>query len=108
MNLLGRFREEGWDRPPDLGLAVHWYARAAAGGDYRGQFNLGTMLAQGGKHPEAFAWFERALAAGDPRFRRRCRSRAGRARARTVSSAGRTRLGVAAARNTPVVSTRPV
>ncbi len=68
MNMLGRFHEEGWDRPRSLNLAVHWYSRAAAGGDYRGQFNLGTVLAQGSRHAEALAWFERALAAGDRDF----------------------------------------
>lgn len=68
MNMLGRFHEEGWERPRSLDLAMHWYARAAAGGDYRGQFNLGTVLAQGGRHVEALAWFERALAAGDRDF----------------------------------------
>ena len=48
MNMLGRFHEEGWDRPRDLAQAIFWYQSAAYGGDYRGQFNLSTILAQRG------------------------------------------------------------
>jgi TPR repeat protein len=68
MNMLGRFHEEGWDRPRNPVLAVEWYRRAAIGGDYRGQYNFGSALAQQGRYADALPWFERALAAGDPDF----------------------------------------
>lgn len=68
MNMLARCHEEGWDRPRDPDAALRWYRRAAQGGDYRGQFNLGTLLSQHGDGVEALAWFEAALAAGDADF----------------------------------------
>ena len=68
MNMLARCHEEGWDRPRNLMKAIHWYRRSAAGGDYRGQFNLATLLAQQGRGAEALAWFKAALASGDPDF----------------------------------------
>lgn len=68
MNMLARFHEEGWDRPRNPDEAVYWYRRSAEGGDYRGQFNLGTVLSQQGRGSEALAWFEAAIAVGDPDF----------------------------------------
>jgi TPR repeat protein len=68
MNLLGRFHEEGWDRPRDPGLAAMWYRRAAEAGDYRGAFNYGTVLAQQGQIQQACKAIRNALATGNPDF----------------------------------------
>lgn len=68
MNMLGRFHEEGWDRPKDAVQAVTWYQRAAEAGDFRGQFNLATLLVQNGRRAEALCWLNKALASGSPDF----------------------------------------
>lgn len=70
MNLLGRFLEEGWIGPPDAAAALGWYRRAAEGGDFRGQFNLGTVLARRGQAAAAAEWFTRAAATGSRDFLR--------------------------------------
>jgi uncharacterized protein len=70
MNLVGRFLEEGWIAPVDTGAAAAWYRRAAEGGDFRGQYNLATLLAQSGSLAEAVTWFNRAGEAGSQDFRR--------------------------------------
>ncbi len=56
MNVIGRFVEEGWETPCDLELAADWYRRAAEAGDFRGQFNHASKLAEQGKDIEAAAW----------------------------------------------------
>lgn len=70
MNMLGRFHEEGWDRPRQPGLAETWYRRSAERGDYRGQFNLGSLLAQHGRRDEAAVWLGSALRNGSSDFLR--------------------------------------
>lgn len=70
MNLLGRFLEEGWIGPADPAAALLWYRRAAEGGDFRGQFNYGTLLARQGEAAAAAAWFSRAAATGSRDFLR--------------------------------------
>jgi len=67
-NMLGRCHEEGWTGPRDLALASRWYAAAAAWGDYRGQYNLGTLLLQCDR-PAALLLFAQALAGGSADFR---------------------------------------
>ena len=62
MNLIGRFLEEGWDRRRDPDAAMQWYRRAALAGDYRGQHNLASMLAERGRVGEAVDWWRRARA----------------------------------------------
>ncbi|MDO9711700.1 tetratricopeptide repeat protein [Paracraurococcus lichenis] len=69
-NLIGRFLEEGWEVPPDPGAAALWYRRAAEGGDFRGQFNHGTLLARQGRVAEAATWFGHAVAGGTRGFLR--------------------------------------
>lgn len=66
MNLVGRFLEEGWEVPRDLPAAAAWYRRSAELGDYRGQYNLATLLLRGGHAGEALAWFTRSLADATP------------------------------------------
>ena len=61
MNLIGRFLDEGWDRRRNPDAAMQWYRRAALAGDYRGQHNLASMLAEHGRAAEAVDWWRRAL-----------------------------------------------
>ncbi|GBQ66271.1 hypothetical protein AA103196_1338 [Ameyamaea chiangmaiensis NBRC 103196] len=60
MNLIGRFTEEGWCTPRDPRLARDWYRRSAEGGDYRGQHNHATALAEQGDVGRALDWWRRA------------------------------------------------
>lgn len=69
MNFVGSFHEDGWAGPPDLPEAARWYARAAAGGDFRGAFNHARMLAAAGDAAGAATWIARARDWGTPRFR---------------------------------------
>ncbi|GAJ28344.1 hypothetical protein AA0498_2493 [Acidomonas methanolica] len=66
MTLIGRFLEEGWDRPRDIAAAAAWYRRGAEGGDYRGQHNLASLLAEAGHLDEALVWWRRALPEATP------------------------------------------
>ncbi len=68
LNMLGRFLEQGWATPPNPAAALQCYARAARGGDFRGQFNLASLLAQHGRHDEARHWLHEATAHGSPDF----------------------------------------
>ena len=70
INLIARVLEEGWMAPPDLGQAAAWYRRAAEGGDFRGQYNLATLLVQFGRLDEAVTWFTRAGETGSRDFQR--------------------------------------
>lgn len=71
MNLVGRFLEEGWGgAAADPAAAEDWYRRAAEGGDFRGQFNHGSVLARRGETEEALGWFRRAAATGTLGFLR--------------------------------------
>ncbi len=64
MNMIGRYCEEGWEVARDAGAALEWYRRAAGAGDFRGQYNLGCMLAQIGRTTEAAVWLDAAVRAG--------------------------------------------
>ena len=68
MNMLGRFHEEGWDRPACRVAAARWYRDSAEAGDFRGQFNLASMLHRQGRVEEAVRWLRLAVAAGSPDF----------------------------------------
>lgn len=71
LNLVGRFYEEGWGGvAADPAGAEDWYRRAAEGGDFRGQFNHGSVLARRGAVQEAAIWFRRAAATGTLGFLR--------------------------------------
>ncbi len=67
-NYVGSFAEDGWAGPVDMAKAAHWYARAAAGGDFRGCFNHARLLGAGGRVDEALPWLEQAAKLGNPRF----------------------------------------
>lgn len=68
MTVLGRFLEEGWETRRDPEAAQAFYARAAALGDFRAQFNMGTLATAAGNIPAALRWFEQAAAQGSPGF----------------------------------------
>ncbi|PHK96219.1 hypothetical protein CR162_02415 [Pseudoroseomonas rhizosphaerae] len=68
MTVLGRFLEAGWETPPDPAAAHALYARAAALGDFRAQFNMGTLATAAGDIPAALRWFGQAAAQGSPGF----------------------------------------
>ncbi len=68
MNLLGRFHHEGVVVPKDVQLARQWYQRSAEAGDFRGQYNHASELAEDGDEVQACLWLERALATATPGF----------------------------------------
>lgn len=71
MNLVGRFLEEGWGgAAADPAAAEDWYRRAAEGGDFRGQFNHGSVLARRGEVAAAVGWFRKAAETGTLGFLR--------------------------------------
>ncbi len=70
MNLVARFHEEGWDMPVDRLAAVEWYRRSAVLGDFRGQFNLATLLMRRNQIAEAAIWLTKAAETGSPDFLR--------------------------------------
>ena len=71
INFVGTFHEEGRLTPRDMDKAAQCYARAAEGGDFRGQFNHARLLAEAGRIDEALSWIERAAAMASPAFRAR-------------------------------------
>lgn len=68
VNFVGSFAEDGWAGPRDLAKAAACYARAAAGGDFRGCFNHARMLAARGDVAGALPWLRRAGELGNARF----------------------------------------
>jgi TPR repeat protein len=72
-NFVGSFHEDGWVVAVDMTEAARCYAIAAEGGDFRGQFNHGRMLAAQGDADAALGWFARAYEGGNPRFRAQMR-----------------------------------
>ncbi|CAM3221272.1 Beta-lactamase HcpA [Sphingomonas antarctica] len=68
-NFIGSFYEDGWAVDRDMAEAARYYARAAAGGDFRGCFNHARMLIDAGKADAAVHWIDRALTLGNDRFR---------------------------------------
>lgn len=68
MNFVGSFHEDGWVVARDITKAARLYARAAAGGDFRGCFNHARMLGDKGRTEEALSWIERAGATATAAF----------------------------------------
>src|SRR3546814_15820328 len=60
INFVGSFHEDGWVVTRVVDKAADCYARAAAGGDFRGCFNHARKLGLAGKIDEALVWLERA------------------------------------------------
>ena len=65
MTVLGRYLEEGWETLRDPAAAQALYAKAAALGDFRAQFNMGTLATT---TAAALDWFTKAAATGSPGF----------------------------------------
>ena len=68
MNMLGRCHEEGWHATASRRDAARWYRRAAEGGDFRGMFNLASLLHRQGRTCEAIPWLRAAIDRGSPDF----------------------------------------
>ena len=68
INFVGSFAEDGWAGPRDMAKAADCYARAAAGGDFRGAFNHARMLGAAGEIDAALPWLRQAGATGNARF----------------------------------------
>jgi TPR repeat protein len=68
INMVGSFYEDGWAVPQHRDAAARYYASAAEGGDFRGQFNHARMLAGAGRIDEAAAWLRRVPETATPRF----------------------------------------
>lgn len=68
INFLGSFHEDGWVVPRDMAQAARLYARAAAGGDFRGCFNHARILGENGRIDEALDWLARAGETGTAAF----------------------------------------
>lgn len=74
INFVGIFHEEGRLTPRDMAKAGQCYARAAEGGDSRGQFNHARLLAEAGRVDEALGWITRAAETASPDFRARMKA----------------------------------
>lgn len=59
-NLLGGFYEDGWACEANRETALTCYRKAAEGGDFRGQFNVGRLIAEAEEFDEALMWFRKA------------------------------------------------
>ena len=68
INFIGSFHEDGWVVPRDLIAAARLYARAAAGGDFRGAFNHARMLGDAGHVDDAIGWLRKAGSWGNAAF----------------------------------------
>lgn len=70
MNNLGVLYDKGLGVEPDVGRALHWYAKSAEAGHPSGMCNFGRMLEQGRGIPqdveEAARWFDLAARKGQP------------------------------------------
>ena len=62
MNMIGRYREFGWNCRADRASAMRWYRRAAVRGCFRGAAHLGRFLWTLGKADEAVCWYRRSIA----------------------------------------------
>ncbi len=71
MNVIGRFVEEGWETEQNSALAADWYRRSAEAGDFRGQFNHASKLAEQGKDIEAAAWLRQCASTATLGFKQK-------------------------------------
>ncbi len=92
INFVGSFHEDGWVVARDMAVAAECYARAAAGGDFRGQFNHARMLAAAGQLDEAATQINRAATTATPRFRRQMLDYLDRCKEPELRTAGRNAL----------------
>jgi len=59
MTKIGHFHEDGRVVAKDAESALAWFKKGAEGGDFRGQFNYASMLAERGRGEEALFWLEK-------------------------------------------------
>lgn len=69
-NMLGRWREQGWDGRAKQRSAALWFRWAAEGGCYRGQFHHARFLLRDEKVNEALRWLRSSLRQAPPDFAR--------------------------------------
>ncbi|MCX8475168.1 MAG: tetratricopeptide repeat protein [Sphingomonas sp.] len=74
VNYVGSFHEDGWVVARDMTKAAICYARAAEGGDFRGQFNHARMLAERGDLAAARGWLARCGETATPAFTEKARA----------------------------------
>ena len=67
---LGRYYEDGRVVAKDEAAAFKCYEIAAKGGDFRGQFDLASLLAAEGRHEEALQWLAQVVAEAPPHYLR--------------------------------------
>lgn len=70
LNMVARFLEEGWEGPADPREAMRLYQLSAERGDFRGQYNLATLLTAEGRIAEAVRWLREAARIAHEAFRR--------------------------------------
>ena len=107
LNILARFLEEGWETPADPAAAALLYRRAAEAGDFRGQFNLGTLLAARGETTAAAQWFRRAADGSPPGFLASMAERLARRPEPELQAIGQAIAGRLACMSGPPVADRP-
>lgn len=61
MNMIARSLEEGWRGPVKIAAARRWYARAARGGCFRGQYHTARFLLRDGDVDGAAYWMEQSI-----------------------------------------------
>ncbi len=90
INFVGTFHEEGRVTVRDRTKAAECYARAAEGGDFRGQFNHARLLAEAGRLDEAVRWIARAAETASPAFRAKMRDYCAAAPVAALNAVART------------------
>ncbi len=68
---IGYFYEDGRVVARDLDAAFVWFEGGALGGDFRGQFNYATLLAQRGDLQAALHWLHKVPATATPAYQRK-------------------------------------
>lgn len=68
MNMIGGFYEHGLGRPASMEIARDWYRRAAEGGDFRGRYRYGLLLAADGSPENALPLIRQAIDAAPADF----------------------------------------
>lgn len=69
MNMIGRYREEGWACRPRRSSAFLWYRRAAQRGCFRGQFHYSRFLCADENVEAAAHWLRASLSNAPQDFR---------------------------------------
>ncbi|CAM8654613.1 COG0790 FOG, TPR repeat, SEL1 subfamily [Comamonadaceae bacterium] len=75
MTKIGYFYEDGRVVTRDLNAAFVWFEGGATGGDFRGQFNYATLLAQRGDLQAALHWLRKVPATATAAYLRQAGQR---------------------------------